>query len=527
MPVLAICLDAADRRQVLDWADAGELPTLAHLIETGASAELRSPALHLPESVWPTVSTGCWPGKNGHYNFRVVRPGSYSQVPAPGRSYRRSIWELVADRGRRALLIDVPYADSLGDERVIQLSGWGQRGVVFPHSWPPDLLEGSIARHGRYSRWLWEDFDRSLRAERRHLSESLRMTAARTELLREMLDEHEWDLALAPYWEVHSAAHVFHRYVDPSHLHYDPDRAQDLGDALLKVYKQIDQGLAELIAALPSDTEVVAFSPYGLRPNSNGRMILPRVLEGLGYTVPRPAPPVARAAHFARATLPWSIRRHVNARLSDATRMRMTERMFADSVDWSRTRAVAESEFGHGWIRINLRGREPQGTVEPGADYERLCEEIAGELLSLVDAESEEPAITEVVRTRELLDGPHVDELPDLLLLWKPDRVLRAARHPRLGLIEEDMRDLPKTEHTAEGFMIAAGPQIRSGVELSGAGIVDLAPTLLYLLGLPTPEEMDGRVLDQLIDPETLERRPVRTEPIPWEDERWAAREAA
>jgi predicted AlkP superfamily phosphohydrolase/phosphomutase len=315
--------------------------------------------------------------------------------------------------------------------------------------------------------------------------------------------------------------------VDPSHLHYDPDRAQDLGDALLKVYKQIDQGLAELIAALPSDTEVVAFSPYGLRPNSNGRMILPRVLEGLGYTVPRPAPPVARAAHFARATLPWSIRRHVNARLSDATRMRMTERMFADSVDWSRTRAVAESEFGHGWIRINLRGREPQGTVEPGADYERLCEEIAGELLSLVDAESEEPAITEVVRTRELLDGPHVDELPDLLLLWKPDRVLRAARHPRLGLIEEDMRDLPKTEHTAEGFMIAAGPQIRSGVELSGAGIVDLAPTLLYLLGLPTPEEMDGRVLDQLIDPETLERRPVRTEPIPWEDERWAAREAA
>jgi predicted AlkP superfamily phosphohydrolase/phosphomutase len=527
MPVLAVCLDAADRKMTFDWARAGELPTLAHLMDVGATAELRSPALHLPESVWPTVSTGCWPGKHGHYNFRVIRPNSYAQVPAPGRSYRRSIWELVAERGRRAVLVDVPYAGPLGDERVIQVGGWGLRGVVFPNSWPPDLLGDSIARHGRYPRWLWEDFDRSLRAERRHLRESVRVAGARTGLVRQMLDEHEWDLAVVPYWEVHSGAHAFHRYVDPGHLHHDADRAADLGDALLKIYKRIDQGLGELIAELPSDTELVVFSPYGLRPNSNGRMILPRVLEGLGYTVPRPAPPIARIAHFARAKLPWSVRRHVNARLSGAARMRMTERMFADSVDWSRTRAVAESEFGHGWIRINLQGREPQGTVEPGAAYERLCDEIAGELLALVDAETEKPAITEVVRTRELLDGPHVDELPDLLLRWTPDLVVRAARHPRLGVIEEDLRDLPKTEHTGEGFMVAAGPQIRRGAELRGATIVDLAPTLLYLLGLPIPDEMDGRVLEELIDPGTLEARPARREQIPWEDERWAPRRAA
>jgi predicted AlkP superfamily phosphohydrolase/phosphomutase len=349
---------------------------------------------------------------------------------------------------------------------------------------------------------------------------------ARTGLLGELLEEHEWDLALAPYWESHSAAHIFHRYVDPGHLHNDSGRARELGDALLQIYRKIDQDLGNLLAGLPTETEVVVFSPYGLRPNSTGRMILPRVLEGLGYTVPRPAPPLARGAHLARRVFPWSVRRHVNALLSGETRARVTELMFADSVDWDRTRAVAESEYGHGWIRINLRGREPRGTVQPGADYERLCDEIAAELLALVEVESEEPAILEVLRTRELLDGPHVDELPDLLLRWTPDRVVRAARHPRLGVIEEDLRDMPKTEHTGEGFMIAAGPQIRRGARVE-CDIVDIAPTLLHLLGAPTPEEMDGRVLEGMIDPEALRARPARTEQIPWEDERWPPGEAA
>jgi hypothetical protein len=83
------------------------------------------------------------------------------------------------------------------------------------------------------------------------------------------------------------------------------------------------------------------------------------------------------------------------------------------------------------------------------------------------------------------------------------------------------------TEHTGEGFLIARGPSIRAGSQVDGAQLVDLAPTLLYLLDAPTPDEMDGRVLEELIDPGLLASRPAAREPIAWEDERWPAVDGA
>lgn len=423
-------------------------------------------------------------------------------------------------------MVDIPYAQVLGDERVTQLSGWGMRGQMELQISPPELLEDAVALHGEYPGWLSEDFDRSLRSERRHLRESLRMVDAKTGVLEQMLSDHRWDLAVVVYWEAHNAAHMFHRYSDPSHLHHDPARAGEFGDALLQVYRRLDRGIGKLLAGASADTEVVVFSQYGLRSCTNGREIVPRLLERLGYTVPRFAPPLARAANAARSLFPWSIRRHVNARLSPEAKARMTERMFADSIDWRRTRAVVESEFGHAWIRVNLRGREPEGTVEKGSEYEALCDEIARELLSVVEPESGEPAITAVLRTRDLVDGPNVDELPDLLVRFTDDRMVTAVRHPRAGLVEEDLRDLPKTEHTGDGFLIAAGPQIRRGGRAEG-DIVDIAPTLLHLMGLPAPDEMDGEAIEGLIDPDALAERPPRREPIPWRAERWAEPEAA
>jgi predicted AlkP superfamily phosphohydrolase/phosphomutase len=187
---------------------------------------------------------------------------------------------------------------------------------------------------------------------------------------------------------------------------------------------------------------------------------------------------------------------------------------------------VAESEHGHGWVRINLRGREPQGMVEPGAEYEALCEEIADELRLLTDDSSGTPAVAEVVRPAQLLEGPHVDELPDLLVRWTSSAFLRAVRHPQVGLIEEDLRDVPRTEHSGEGFLVASGPRIRRGATAEAAEIADLAPTLLYLLGAPVPEAMDGRVLTELIaETELSERAPAR-EAIDLTDERWAEHEA-
>ena len=368
MPVLVACLDAADRSLLFEWAREGRLPALAGMIERGSTAKLRSVADLLPESVWPTVFTGCGPGRNGHYNHRCVRPGTYSLVPAPPRTHKRQLWDLLSARGKRMLLLDVPYVELASGERLVHVSGWGLRGELYPHSYPPELLASVRSRHGTYARGLEDHYDRSRRAERRHLRESIRMAERRTEIALELMAANEWDLAVVDYWEPHNAGHVFHPYLDS----VGGRRRRRFAGALLDVYRAVDEGLGRLLEAAPAGTDAIACSPYGLRRNAVGERIVPEVLVGLGYTVERPVPPLVRWAHRARAAVPNAVRRQVNERLPVDARMRLMERMWAEPVDWSRTRAVVEAEMGHGWVRINLRGREPQGTVEPGAEYDEL-----------------------------------------------------------------------------------------------------------------------------------------------------------
>ena len=214
---------------------------------------------------------------------------------------------------------------------------------------------------------------------------------------------------------------------------------------------------------------LVVFSGMGFTPNGVGEELLPDLLARLGYRAP--APPsggllASRPVALARRMLPWSVRRFLHFRLSREAQERVMVGLWMGSTDWARSRAFAEGEPHSGGVRLNVRGREPEGIVAPGAEYEALRDEIAQELLQVVDADTGEPAIVAVTR-REDMAGPddaHMDELPDLVIQWSGERLLRAVRHPRTRTrCGQNVRDVPYSEHTGEGFLLAAGPSVRAG----------------------------------------------------------------
>lgn len=526
--VLAVSLDAANAAHLFTWAREGKLPTLARLMQQGATARLKSIGDHFPDAIWPTLNTGCFPGKHGHYNFRCLRPGTYAMTLAPDRAYLQPFWELMrrssdGSEPLRLIVFDVQRSSLLEDEGVTQVIGWGQRAAQRFESWPPELFDDLVARYGRPPRWLDDDVvRRSARAEKRYLRTVLRTATARSALLRDLLREREWDFCLAAYHETHNGGHVFFRHLEPGTWAYDGRRAARFPDALLEIYQAVDHGLGEVLESLPEETEVVVFAGQSLRLNTNGLYLLPRVLTALGYQMPADAPLVTRALNSAATNVPWSIRRHVNRRISPETGERALERMWREATDWPRTRAFAETAFGISWVRVNLRGREPQGTVEPGLEYDALCEDISAELRALVDVDTGEPAVAEVVPLTSLIEGPHVGEMPDLCVTWRKNGLVRAVRHPRVGVIRESMRDFVTTEHGSDAFLLAAGPRIRSGANGVRGHIVDIAPTLLHLMGCAIPEDMDGNVLTGLVEPAELERHPVRREPMEWAQDPWA-----
>jgi len=178
-----------------------------------------------------------------------------------------------------------------------------------------------------------------------------------------------------------------------------------------------------------------------------------------------------------------------------------------NDVDWSNTRAFSKGNYGQ--IYVNLKGREPQGSVEP-SDYDEVCKKLMARLKAMKDPINGEPWAGEVFRREEVYSGPRVEDAPDISFLP------RDMRYLPLGNADFNSNKFIVDAfgisgcHRMDGVMIASGGPIRRGLDAGQAKIWDVAPTLLYLLGEPVPEDMDGRVLKESIEQEFISRHEVR-----------------
>jgi predicted AlkP superfamily phosphohydrolase/phosphomutase len=485
----------------------GRLPTLANLAERGVFVPLSTVGEHMPESSWASMVTGTRPGRNGIYNWRIVKPGSRERTRLPSGGWVRPFWAAFGtdDPGsdRKLVLLDVPYAAHLGNENVTEVFGWGSRVTRIGSSWPPELFEDVARRHAPHPSWLNRDYDRGPLSERRYRRVLRQLTRRRTDLALELLGRREWDCAVINYTEPHYAAHAFHHHLDAVEA---PRRRSRLGavTGYADICAETDHALARLLEAAGPQTDVLVFSTLGLRPNECSKDLLGRVLTSLGYQYP-----AARAAagwkqagaSLATTVLPRGIRHRVRSLIPDGMVEAVDDAAWGREFDWSRSRAVSEAEQGSAWLRFNIAGREPDGIVMP-EDVDALRAAITADLESLTDPLTGEPAVAEVLTAAEVAPGPLTAQMPDLLVRWTPNTRIRRVRHPRVGLIDDGGGPYARTEHDGRGFLVAAGPGIAAGQAANGEGVareIDLAPTALQLLGLPIPEAMEGRPLRWLM----------------------------
>jgi predicted AlkP superfamily phosphohydrolase/phosphomutase len=201
-----------------------------------------------------------------------------------------------------------------------------------------------------------------------------------------------------------------------------------------------------------------------------------------------------------RKVVPAGWRHWIKAHLPLAAQDRLGVFWRAGQPDWTRTRAFSLTADVHGYVRVNLRGREAKGIVSPGADYERLCSQLTEGLLSFVDAETGEPVVSEIKRIDELFPPGSRRER------WAPTPCADTSGvvSPRFGQVPWPMPGKNPNgrsgNHTGEGFVLAKGEGIRPQSSLpAGAHILDLPPTIHALLGKRPPEHMRGRVLRELL----------------------------
>jgi predicted AlkP superfamily phosphohydrolase/phosphomutase len=507
--VVVVGLDGATFDLIEPWAAEGHLPNLARIMREGSHARLRSTFPPMTAPAWTSFATGVNPGKHGLYDWIAREPGSYRFTPVTAADARApTIYDLLSRAGRRVLLVNVPMTYP-----PPQVNGWVISGLPAPSldanvSYPPEALEEARRAAGDY--WLYPDpgqaySDSGVAA---FLDRLYRCTVLRIVAFEHMRRREPWDFAMVVFNGTDTVSHATWKYMDAAHPLHDPDAPPAYKTAIRDQYIGMDRYIGRLMEIVGEDTAIVVMSDHGFGPFHAFIHVNRWLIEQGFMRLKRDAVARAKQAAFAAGLTPMAtydllMRAGLGGLKREVVRGQgqgLLKRLFLsfDDVDWAET--VAYSLGNVGQVRINLAGREPAGSVRP-EDYARVRDAIMSRLATLRDPATGETAIEAIWPREEMYAGPQLELaaiscLPRRMEYFGFGEYEFGARH-----VIEPMRHGISGTHRQEGILLAWGPGVRAAGRLPGADITDLAPTLLHLLGLPAPEEMDGRALTEALDP--------------------------
>jgi predicted AlkP superfamily phosphohydrolase/phosphomutase len=522
--VLFVGLDAADADLIERWCAEGVLPHIAGLQARGAWARMQTTADVLHVSAWPSIFTGAPPDAHGLYHAYVAKPGHQGPIrPRPEDSPVPFLWKLLSDRGRRSVIMDAFMTCPLRDFAGAQIVEWGS------WSWftEPAIIPASLGQEmrERFGSYPAEDHSRigmvplpDPKGFRRRL---LAAIAHKTEVVTWLMGREDWDLFLVVFGECHGAGHYFWHYQDPEYPACPADAPAELRSALRDVYVALDGAIGEMLRHVDEETTVLLVSGDGMGPNYSGSHILGRLLARMellydtqlgpeaGEAAVRGSAPGARGRRDLLSTVRNMIPRSLRAAISRTLLPRgvneqLSLRWKTAGIDWQRTRAYLIENANEGYVRLNLEGREPQGIVIPGRDYEALCDEICRTAAEMVNPATGEPAAQAVRRIDDLYRGPCRCLMPDVVINWNDHaRITTELSTPSYGIVRHPqpghaVAPFYSGNHRPNAFTLAIGPGIEGRATVEGAHILDLAPTLLDHFGIEVPPHMTGRVLHEM-----------------------------
>lgn len=526
---LVIGLDGATYRLLRPLLQEHCLANLARMLREGTSGILRSTVQPSSEQAWATFMTGQNNGKHGVFGFLHRRPGTYHFDYVNGRSIRApTLWRLLSQRGRDMVVINVPMTYPPQEVRGVLVAGLLSPGVHSRFTHPDGLYRELRQACGDYMIDVDIERGRLNDAQLAQLADdAVRMIRLRTCATLHLARTRPWDLLMVVYGASDRLAHKFWKYWDPTHRLHTPQGAAKFGDVLPRVYRELDAAVGELLDALVDERTVVfILSDHGFGPMEKA-VYLNRWLAQHGYLALKPPvtlSPRQQAMVALRAGLRRAVRSLDNPLVARAKtwafarfpglKGTLYSSMAFARVDWSRTRAYALGTMGN--IYLNLKGREPEGTVAPGAEAETLAEHLIDELHTLSDPETGRPVFHTIYRGPDLYEGPYAVEGPDIVCVkdshyhvvtadWRDGDEIVVPLGEGLHFVSDQ-----SGQHDLDGVLIAWGPGIRKGHQVQGARLLDMAATILYVLGEPIPADMDSRVLTDLFEPHLLNTRPPR-----------------
>jgi predicted AlkP superfamily phosphohydrolase/phosphomutase len=535
--VVIIGLDAATWTLIRPWIAEGGMPNLAKLMKAGVSGTLQSVLPPITPPAWTSFMTGKNPGKHGVFHFVETERDSYAMNYANGGSRRSpTVWKLLNDAGYSVGTMNIPFTYPPEALDGFQISGLDTPTANSPFVHPAALKRELIDRFGRINhdvRFL--GFMSTDRRRAQVLAEMEKTDRQWAAVALHLLEHHPQDVMMFVFMSIDTVQHYFWQYMDRSHFLYDPNAAPRFGNAVRQVYERLDRVTGQIVDKLSADTTVLVVSDHGGGPVVDRTLFLNRYLHQLGLLHYRKPENRGRPEKISRkigstilrggfSVLRKSLSSRQKNLLAEAfpTLRKQAELIYTSfrDIDWNRTKAYCSEVLASPpSIWINLKGVKPQGIVEP-AEHRALTDFIIEKLGELKDPRTGKPIIARVYRRDEIFHGPFSDEVADLILDWWSEDSLFSTQpsfrkdRTKSPVMIRETRPSEDSEwggtHRLNGILIGRGPALKTAAEIENARLIDLAPTLLYLLGVAVPEDMDGKVLTSAFQSDFLAVHPLQ-----------------
>jgi predicted AlkP superfamily phosphohydrolase/phosphomutase len=494
--VLVLGLDGASLKIIGPMVSKGRLPNIAKLMSEGSSGILESTLPPVTIPAWVSMFTGKNPGKLGV--FDLLKRNGYGVEPN-GYCYcgNAPIWQILNMYDISTGVLNLP-----GTYPPEKVNGFMVTGMMTPSkrsgfSYPSSLgtdLDSNVSQY-EIDVPQWQYFDKG-----RFLKDIYKVTEKRGRAAEYLVEKFPCDFNMIVFTSSDRLQHVLWKR----------------RDLIESYWEELDRILGRLLPRFSEDSYILIVSDHGFGPlmrtfyvnewlqrrgylrikhQNNERLfvkggrLIERIYRFLGKK------------RLLRPILD-SLKKYMGVdRLMKYTYTYLSNEKLEGKVDWARTKAfscVHTPHFGH--IYINLEGRMKHGCV-PNEEREKLCQAIIDELKNLADPFTGDRVIVEAYKAEELYSGPYLEEAPDLVFIVEDGRYEVDAQVGSDTLFDAGAPSTGWTgTHTRDGIIIAKGPGIKLDYKIQKAKILDVAPTLLHLFGIPIPVDMDGTILSEIFN---------------------------
>lgn len=455
--VMVIGLDCAAPQLVFDaWRD--ELPNISSLMQRGVWGKLRSTDPPITVPAWMSMLTSKSPGRLGFYGLRNRADYSYAKMSIPNSAQVKepTVWQILSERNKKSIVIGVPQTYPPKPLNGYLVSCFLTPSTKNEFTYPSEFKQEVEQVTGGY---ILDCNNFRTDEKQRILDQIFEMTDKRFRLAEHCLKTKEWDFFMMVEMGTDRIHHGFWKYMDKTHNKHEPGNPFE--NSIKDYYKFCDERVGWLLKHADEETTVLIVSDHGARKMDGGVCINEWLIRE-GYLTLKSAPETPQPVEKC-------------------------------DVDWEKTKAWGSGGY-YARLMINVKGREPQGIVNPGDEYEALRSELISKLEALPDPEGRR-MLTKVVRPEDVY--PEVRNIPPDLFVYFDDLNWRSVGSIGEGEIYTFENDTGPDDanHDWHGIFIMATPEARPSEQRADLDIKDVAPTILKWMDMEIPEDMEGKAI--------------------------------